>query len=224
MLIDRRALLLGIGAGLLLPPPALAERTSATRRFVVRRDGAPVGTKTVTVSRAGDRTEVEVGVDIAVKILGITAYRYRMRNRELWEDGLLQSIEASTDDDGVRDFVTAARQGDAIAIRGSRFEGEAPGDAATTTYWCPAFLARPVWISTQGGQPLRVSVAPLGRRRLDLPAGPVEAEAWRVSGDLSIELFYAEGEWVANRFEARGEPAEIVAESLGARLSPLFSA
>jgi hypothetical protein len=221
-MLTRRTLLAGCaGSAALWALPAAA--AGGSRSFRILRGGDVIGTQSVTVTPQGDQVRVAIQVDIRVRLLGITAYRYAMTNRELWRGGRLMSLNAETDDDGTRDFVKAIASGDRIVVHGSRYRGDAPADAGTTTYWTPAFLSRPVWISTQGGAPLSVRAAPAGPRRIELASGIVEAEGWRISGDLDLALYYSGGEWVANRFEARGEQAEIVAEALGPALSPLFS-
>src|SRR3546814_11071945 len=43
-------------------------------RFLVLRHGEPIGTQRMTFSRRGDDSVVEVAIDIAVAVLGITVF------------------------------------------------------------------------------------------------------------------------------------------------------
>lgn len=225
MAILRRSVLFGAMAATMVPGVPFAAANGLSRRYRVLRGGDDIGSQSVTVRRDGGHIEVDVTVEIRVRILGITAYRYEMANTEVWDDGRLMRMDARTDDDGTRDFARARREGGRLLVEGSGFSGEAPEDAATTTYWTPDFLGRRTWISTQTGRLLSVSATRRGTVDLALPSGKVAAEKWQVTGDLDLELFYAGGEWVGNRFAAKGETAEILAETAsGPRLTPLFAA
>jgi len=187
------------------------------------RGDSRIGEQVNTVAIAGGRVETTVEVDIRVKVLGLTAYRYAMTNREVWEDGLLQSVDAATDDDGDRGFARVSRSGGGLVVEGSGYSGAAPSDAATTTYWTTAFLTRPVWISTQSGEPLRVSARNMGASVMTFPGGPRSVETWRISGDVELDLYYDDrGEWIGNAFKADGETIRLEALAPDARFSALW--
>lgn len=222
---DRRMVLAGglaAGAGLALPRAGLADGTAA-RSFEVLRDGDVIGEQTTTVSRSGDALEVGVRVRILVEVLGIGAYRYELDSAERWEGGRLVSLEGQTNDDGDREVARVRREGGRLVSSGT-WSGDLPDDAATTTYWSPAFLERGTWISTQTGKPLAVSVARAGAAEIPGPSGPLAVERWDVSGDIDLALFYDDrGEWMGSAFDAGGETARFRATSAGPALAPLWS-
>lgn len=223
---SRRAALAG-GLAAVLTAPALAPARlladgTAERRFQVLRGRDDIGTKTVRVRGEGDSAEVEIEIALAVKILGITAYRYELSSREVWEDGRLVSLDSETNDDGDPYTARVRRRGDALVSDGT-WKGEIPGDAGTTTYWSKAFLSRPVWISTQSGQPLDVTVARDGEERIPGPSGDLLCERWQVTGDLPVTLFYdTRGEWMGNAFDASGTLARFRTVTETGRLGPLW--
>lgn len=226
MILSRRSLLGGIGAGLALHAPRLMAAGGGVRRFRVLRDGSDIGTQSVDVRAGADGAlQVAVDVDLRIKILGVTAYRYTMRNRETWKDGRLIAMDSRTDDDGDNDYVKAKAAGEMLEIDGSVFQGTAPGDAVSTTYWSKAFLERRIWINSQTGVPIEVTVADLGAGRIDAPSGPIATERWSVKGDnLDIILHYAAAEWVSVEFDAGGEPAIYIPTELGPDFAPLWAA
>ena len=186
------------------------------------RDGAPIGRQITTVSRQGEALEVTVRVRLLVKVLGIGAYRYELDSRERWEGGRLVSLEGETNDDGEAQVARVRREGERLISSGS-WSGEIPDDAATTTYWTPAFLQRGTWISTQTGRPLSVAVAQAGAAEIPGPDGPLGVERWQVSGDIDLALFYdARGEWMGSAFDAGGETARFRALSGAPALAPLW--
>ncbi len=224
-MITRREFSFGIGAAgaaLLMPLGAWAD--SRTRRFRIYRGGSEIGEQTITVSREGGRVEVAVDVDIAVRVLGIAAYRYTLQSRESWSDGQLQRLDAECNDDGTAEFARARREGDALDIEGSGFSGTVRGTLATTTYWTPDFLQRSLWVSTQDGTPFEVGARDNGMVDYPTETGSVRARHWSVTGDLAgLELFYDEaGEWIGNRFDAEGETAEYRVAERGGALAALW--
>jgi hypothetical protein len=223
---SRRALVLGAGALALClaagPGPAAA--AAGSRRLALTRAGDEIGAKTVTVRREGDTVEVETRIDIAVTVLGLSVFRYRLAARETWARGALQRLRAETDDNGAAHVAEADREGGRLMVRGSVWRGEAPGLAATTSYWSPAFLERPVWISTQDGRLLNVRARNRGQVAFPVAGGAIEATRWEISGDLTgLFLYYdAAGEWVGTEFPARGATARFAVAARGGALTPLW--
>jgi len=184
-------------------PPAAAA-TSASRSFRILRSGSDIGTHTLDARLDGGMFEIGISITIAVKILGITVYRYELENRERWKAGKLISLDSRVNDDGAQEFARAFQEAGSLVIEGSGFTGTAPDGAATTSYFADAFLGRTPWISTQTGRPLDV-------RATDEGGG-----WWRISGDMEKRLRFDErGEWVSSEFDAGGTLAryETVAES-----------
>lgn len=195
-MIDRRS----FAAAALLTPLVRGRRAAAAgsqvQEFAVYRDDAPIGRHRLTFTRDGQQLTVEIDIALEVKLAFVTLYRYRHSNREQWEAGSLLGFASRTDDNGTRHEVTARRRGDAIMVAGGHGEIEAPGDALPTTYWHRRFLDAPVWIDTQVGALKRCRVTPEGAARA-VGAG---AERFAVSGDLTLDLWYAGLHWVKLAF------------------------
>lgn len=200
--MDRRVFLGGAVAA--LASPAIGAE-KASRTFRILRDGSDIGTHSLDAVIGSNGFEIAIDIAIKVKVLGITAYRYEMENREVWQGGQLISVNSTVNDDGTKDFAKAKRSGGALALEGSKFNGQAPGAAATTSYFTTDFLKRQPWISTQTATPLEIKVAPEGRVRW-----------FKTAGELNTSLGYdASGEWTGCEFDAGGELAtyEIAAGS-----------
>lgn len=223
MFLSRRHAFLGAGA-LVLGWVGPARASAGSRQLTLTRAGTEIGSKSVSVQRDGGRVEVETRIDIAVKLLGLTVYRYRLVARETWGDGTLQRLRAETDDNGSAHFANADRVDGALRVEGSAFSGDVPGNPGTTSYWSPAFLDRPAWISTQDGRLLNVTATNLGPATFPTPTGGISATRWRIGGDLTdLFLYYdATGEWVGTEFPARGETARFAVSARGPALTPLW--
>lgn len=222
-MLTRRGLMAGAAA--LAASPVRAE--SAERRFTILRGGTDVGRHDVRITREGDALAVAIDVEIVVRVLGIAAYRYEMTNRERWRGGLLQSVDCAVNDDGRRKTVRVAREGGGLAVDASFYSGAAPSDAATTTYFTPAFLERRRWISTDSGELYAMTVARDGSAEIETAAGRVTCARWRATNgsDFDVRLFYdAAGEWASVAFDAGGEPAVYVPDALDDGFARLWAA
>ena len=170
------------------------------QEFKVYRNDSPIGRHSLRFAREGSRLAVDIDIELEVKLAFITLYRYRHTNRELWEGGRLLSFASRTDDNGTPHQVKARRAGEVILVEGSKGLVEAPGDALPTTYWHRRFLDAPVWIDTQEGVLKRCSVTPTGTVQVAAAGTSVGAEGFGISGDLSLDLWYAGPQWVKLEF------------------------
>ena len=208
--MDRRFFLAGTGAA--LATPAIAAPT-ARRVFQILRDGDDIGRHTMIAVQGINGFTLDTEIDIKVTFLGVTAYRYLLKNREIWKAGQLVSMNATTNDDGTEDAARVRAGSKALRIEGSRLTGEAPLNAVTTSYFATPFLKRRPWISTQSGKPLKIDVTAEGRRNW-----------WSVSGELNTRLGYDQrGEWVGCEFDAGGEPGRYEMIGEAGRIGELWS-
>ena len=189
--------------------PADAPASTQTLTFDVQRDGSSIGTHRVTIREVGNRREVEIAIDMAVKLAFVTVYRYTHRATETWAGERLVSLEASTDDNGTRTRVLATAGESGLAVSGSGGSYIAPADTAPSSYWNRDKLNRSALLDTQSGKLATVANENLGEMRITADGRPQLVSTYRVTGDLKADLSYAaDDSWVGLRFEARG--AQIV--------------
>lgn len=214
----RRGFLIGAGATL-AAPSILHASTSGARTFRVLRDGDDIGVHTISVNRSGADVQVAIDIELKVKILGITAYRYEMANREVWRDGMLISMDSKSNDDGAPAYSRCKAAGGEIEVDGSVWSGVVAGNSASTTYWTKAFMDRPLWISTADGDPLKVSAAHAGAGEI----GGIATDKFKISGDMDIDLHYEGDEWVSVRFDAGGEDAFYVPVDMNQTMAAVWA-
>lgn len=198
----RRDLIIGgMGAAAFARTAAARADGGARRVFRIVRGGSDIGRHTLDarVNANGD-FEVAIEIDIEVRVVVglVSAYSYRMSNREVWRDRRIVSVDSETDDDGTEEFCRIRRGDGALRVEGTAFTGTQPLSAVTTTYYAPEFVERRPWISSQSGKPLSVAADPVSG----------EPRTWRITGDISVETvlgYNDRGEWDVCRFDARGE-------------------
>lgn len=176
--------------------------TSGDLRFDVARNGSRIGYHVLSFAQDGNRLTVDIDIELRVKIAFVTVYRYEHRNREQWQDGVLQGFKSRTNDNGTRHSVTASRSGDELVIEGSKGKIQGPGSLLPTSYWHRNFMQQQRWIDTQEGRIVKSTVEPKGLERIAVADEMREARHFALRGDLEVDLWYADERWVKLAFPA----------------------
>lgn len=186
----RPALAATLLAGLTL---AVATAAGAEQlRFQVYLDDRPIGEHSFRIADSGETTRVTSRATFEVDFLFITAYRYRHTSNEVFRDGCLTAIDASTNDNGKRYVVNGEAMGNAFRIKTGDAVERADGCVKTFAYWDKAFLDKNRLLNPQTGDLEQVRVQPRGRDTVEVENGerlPAERYALETQ-DLTIELWY----------------------------------
>lgn len=187
--IGRRGLLAG-GLALLSVPAAAAVPESRRIAFDVMRNGSRIGTHVLTFAPAANRLEVAIEVDIEVKMMAIVLYRYALRGRERWQDGVLVEASSDTQDGKDKDFMRAVRRDGRLHVEGSHGPPYlAPPGSICASHWNPKQLEAPM-VNVQNGELLDFKVAPRGTQLIEARGQRVEASHYALSGPSTMELWY----------------------------------
>jgi hypothetical protein len=188
--------------------------------FTVVRNGETVGSHTLTFTSKGASLIVSIDANIAVRALGLVAYRYTHHAVEVWAGEQLHSLQATTDDNGRRFTVSAQRVGANLKV-----EHTTPGPVATamadgfqapdvsretlpasllpTSQWNIRQVKQTTLLNTQYGTPSRVRIVPAGRETVTTAKRSIAANRFVYSGDLHMEQWFDErGHWVKGTFVA----------------------
>jgi len=189
----------GVAAtSLLAARPALAatagfDFTPPVGRFIytITRNGEPIGTQRLDFQVENDRALMVVtDVEIDVRILGLSFYRFTQHIEERWQDGELAAISSQTDDDGEKRLVDLKREGDRLKGRYNEKARDVPGDIIPSTLWHPESINQKVVLDTVRARQHQVSVADKGRVALVLPVGQEDARRYGFTGELNRDVWY----------------------------------
>lgn len=174
-----------------------------TLSFAVYRNGEPIGRHTLAFQRQGSELTVDVSIDLSVKFLGFTAYRYTHRARETWADRSLLSLSAETDDNGRKHVVRARRTRDGLAVEHDGKHEILPAGLLPSSHWNIQQVEQSSILNTQLGTPARVQIVAVGREMVRTSSGSVPATRYRYTGDVTKEQWFDDrGRWVKTRFKA----------------------
>lgn len=182
-----------IGCAAVLAALTLATSAAAEQlRFQVYLDDRPIGEHSFRIADSGDTTRVTSRAAFDVDFLFINAYRYRHTSNEVFRDGCLRAIDATTDDNGTRYEVNGEAMGDGFRVKAGSGVARAEGCVKTFTYWDKTFLDKRRLLNPQTGDLEQVRVQPRGRDSVEVDGGErVTAERYALeTSDLTIELWY----------------------------------
>jgi hypothetical protein len=176
--------------------------------FTAYRNGSLLGTHKIDFSRTDERLVVDIEITFDVKLAFIPLYRYRHKNREVWEGGKLLSLDTETDDNGTALSVKAEQVGGRILVDGSGGKLDLPIDTLTTSYWNEAAATAGEWLDTQAGNLVRSTVTKGQPESVTVEGQSLQAVPYDLEGDITCKLWYADGRWVKLAFT--GEDGSMI--------------
>jgi hypothetical protein len=179
------ALLLLLGAA----QAAASEARAWT--FRVFLDDREIGQHSFTLRGEGPARELRSEARFQVSLLGFTAYRYRHDATERWSGGCLRALASRTDDNG-----------QALAVD---WRADDDDCAMSFAYWHPRILQGGNLLNAQTGRFVPVQISRQGEETIEVRGRAALSQRYRLTGpELSIDLWYADGDWVALESSAPG--------------------
>ena len=195
----------------LISQQAYCSTPKTSTSFDVLLNNEIVGYSNLTHKKLKNGLEVLVDVEITPKFLGLKFMKYTLRNREVWKNKKLLSIDANSYWFGKRYYVKGQREEGGFRIEGSAFSGVIKDTFATTSYFTPEFLKRKIWVSTQDGTPLEIKTRKLKNKKVSFNDKNYSVTEWEISGDLELTLQYDEQKnWVGSGFTVGNYPASFI--------------
>jgi hypothetical protein len=187
--------------------PTLAD-TSDTRTMTydVFLDGKKIGYHRFEIDGSESDAAVRSEASFDVKVLFLTAFKYRHVTNESWTGGCLDEIEAQTNSNGKRLQLSGELTESGFVIDTGEQEAELPECVMTFAYWNPGFLNEPRLLNPQTGEYLDVDVTELGHDVVKIAGREVPARSVRVTArKMDITLWYsADRQWLALESVAKG--------------------
>lgn len=183
---------------LLLAGPTAAHSATDAWNFRVLLDGREVGRHEFRLAANGPQRELRSEAEFNVRLLFINAYSYLHEAVERWQGDCLQSLEARTDTNGKRTVVSAANRNGRLSVVRSKGREEHEGCVMSFAYWNPEILNARELLNSQTGELVAVTITEQGRETIPVRGELRTASRHRISAEkVQIDLWYAEGQWVA---------------------------
>jgi hypothetical protein len=222
-MLSRRQFTRVVSAGLVgavspAPPALAAARATSARpsdvRFTVVRGRSKIGVHTVEFRDQPGGLAVRTVIDLTVKVVFLTAFRYQHECEDVWESGHLVSLRSRTNEDGKRYAVEAMAEPGGIRVVG-------PGGSlvvgsrllTSNSLWEPRLVDQQRLIDAQYGGEIGLVVHRRGTESLVLAGTErVVTDRFRIlTPHYGGLLWYdATGRWVKGSLEIRGEWIDYV--------------
>lgn len=159
-------------------------------RFLVLRHGNVIGEHRFGFSRRGDDFVVEVAIDIAVELLGMTLFRFTHRAEEVWRRGWLQSLVSATDDDGRLWRLQAERRDGALRGDVNDVAFDVSGFVVPASLWHRDTTKSQALFDTIDGRMKVVDSRALGEETVTVAGAEAAARHFRLTGQLERDVWY----------------------------------
>lgn len=215
--VNRRQLLgmVGAAAATTLLSPLGAQPTSSVAprdiHFRAMHRGTPCGEHTIAFRLDGDRLVVTTHIEIAVKVLFITAFRFMHDAEEVWQGGRLMSVKSTTNDNGTPQQVSGYATAEGFRLLGEDGPFLAAAQLLTSNMlWDYRIVRESRLIDVQHGNEVGLVAKLLGEEDVATPQGSVRARRYQIiTPHYAGSLFYdGDGRWVKGLIEQQGEVLE----------------
>ena len=192
-----------LAALLLLPVSAMGDaspRMDQSWNFDVYLGDKQIGYHRFQATDLESGTLVRSNAEFRVKVLFVTAFNYMHDNSEVWRDGCLQSIDATTNSNGKKSEVLGRLEGETFVVESGSQPKEVDKCVASFAYWDRELLKRDQLLNAQTGEYLEVEAKALPAQKLSFGAKEVPVEQLHLSAKgIDIVVSYAShnGAWVA---------------------------
>lgn len=168
-------------------------------QFRVFLDDREIGFHNFTVQQDRDIQRVQSTARFDVKLLFFTAYSYEHNNMEQWHGECLAKIDATTNDNGKRLYVSGEATESGFRVETADSRRMHQSCIRTFAYWDPSLLDAPRLLNSQTGELEDIEANYIGAKKMDIHGEQTTAHHYRLSGDeLLIDLWYSdENHWLA---------------------------
>ena len=203
MIMARQIALL---CSLMLASSALASPAEKSWDFSVLLDGSKIGYHRFELTQDDRERRLTSEAKFDVRFLFINAFRYRHTNTEIWSDGCLEKIDASTRSNGKELAVSGLRIGDGFVVDDGKAQNSLDDCVMTFAYWNPDFLRQSRLLNPQTGEYLDVEVERVGQEPVFVRGEEIPASVYRIrASKLDLKLWYSQDdEWIALESVAKG--------------------
>jgi hypothetical protein len=226
----RRSFLLATGATLATAAAkADVSPYGASLSFAALRNGQRIGTHVLTFQQDGVRQVVTTQIDLAVRLLGVVAYRYTHRGQEIWSDGRFQSISTESNDNGEKFAVKAQSESSGLIVRRREpqsFIKTSTGDDTSeqqhwirevhagqilpSTHWNIAQTRQRQLLNTQTGKIMTMTVSEVGRETVKTATEAAAATHFSYTGEIVMDQWFDDrSRWVKSNFKATSDGSTI---------------
>jgi len=148
-----------------------------------------IGTFTDIIDCTADLTRIDTHLRVAVRVLGIVAYREESDTTEVLQGNRLVTLTSNTDKDGTHTEVRGQAQGERFLVNASYGSTAAPADVAPSDPWLLKHTGIGMVVSTATGKLVNIRVSGGQETVISLHGTDVKVRYFLIAGDKKQEVW-----------------------------------
>lgn len=185
-------------------------------RFSIYRKQQNIGEYSLRFETSSNISTVYSQMNLAIKFLWLIDYTYQYKATEIWENGAMELLRVRVDDNGSVKTLDLARENNVLVGSGPNGVVRIAQPIMTTHHYNAAVVDQNRVLNTITGKENQVDIKLLGKEKIKLNQGDVDAFHYRYFGQLKdTDVWYDDhGRWVKLSFKGKdGVPVEFVCDT-----------
>lgn len=189
--------------GFAILPAAASVPDGDVLEFAILRNGDEIGRHVFRFRREGDTLAVDIEARIDYRFGFIPLYWFDHRATEIWRDGRLSRLTATTRDNGENYEIELRPDGPSMRLSVNGEEVAIEREIIPASLWNVETVKRRRIVDPADGEVMDVTIADAGPESVPVRGRDVAARHYIMTGDFDRELWYdADGVLVQVRFRA----------------------
>lgn len=171
--------------------------------FSILRNGKDIGRQTIRFQPDGDTLSVQVDVRIEYKFGFVPLYLFDHHATEIWRDGKLSRLTATTRDNGDDYKVEVRLEGQSLLLSVNGEESAVEPEIIPASLWNIDIVRRQRILDPADGELMAVGITDAGPETVTIAGKDIAAQHYVMTGDFERDVWYdAAGVLVLVRFKA----------------------
>ncbi len=158
--------------------------------FEILRNGNAIGRHVIRFEKNGDDLEVRVEAKVDYRFGFIPLYRFEHRALEVWRDGNLLRMSATTNDNGADYRIDLRQNGAGLVLTVNDTETVLSPDLQLASLWNIALVKQNRILDPADGELMSVTIADAGADSIQIDGRDVATRHYVMTGDFERELWY----------------------------------
>lgn len=181
------AAVVGLGFSALCTPASASQQVYTYA--VIHPVYGEIGTFTDTIDCTADLTRIDTHLRVAVRVLGIVAYREESDTTEVLQGNRLVTLLSSTNKDGTHIDVRGKAQGERFLVTATSGSMAAPADVAPSDPWVLKHTGIGMVVSTSTGKLVNIRVSGGEQTVISVHGVDVTTRHFLIVGDKRQEVW-----------------------------------
>lgn len=179
-----------LGVAALSAAGAAANIGAKTMNFAVMRDGAQIGTNSISFDSNGTGTRVQTVTHVSVGFGFLTLYHFDQTETEEWSGGRLVAMNSTTDDNGTVHRASASARGGKIVVEADNQVRELAPTTVPLNLWNPALMVQNSVLDPKDGSVQPIKVLDRGEDHVSVQGKTRHAHHYQIVTSFPQDVWY----------------------------------